>query len=110
MIANLGALKNEYAASNDAARKAEIYKQYNDGIEKAKAMEGKLVSAAEDAYAKAAQHQTQDFTEILVATLADRVMRDDYEKAFELGKTLMDHRCSDKLSACHGRCGRVLRE
>ena len=28
LIANLGALKNEYATSTDAARKAEIYKQY----------------------------------------------------------------------------------
>ncbi len=96
LIANLGALKNEYAGSNDAARKAEIYKQYNDGIEKAKAMEGKLVSAAEDAYAEAPNTDPK-ITEILVATLADRVMRDDYEEAFELGKTLMDHRCSDKL-------------
>ena len=55
LIANLGALKSEYATTTNAARKAEIYKQYYgpEGIEKAKAMEGKLVAAAEAAYAEA---------------------------------------------------------
>ena len=33
-------LEKRYATSTDAARKAEIHKQYNEGIEKAKAMEG----------------------------------------------------------------------
>ena len=95
LIANLGALKSEYATSTDAARKAEIRKQYNDGIEKAKAMEGKLVAAAESAYAEAPNADPK-IAEILVATLGDRVTRDDYEPAFKLGKTLMDNKCSDK--------------
>ena len=68
LIANLGALKSEYATSNDAARKAEIRKQYNEGIEKAKAMEGKLVAAAESAYAEAPNADPK-IVELLVATL-----------------------------------------
>ena len=95
LVANLGALKNEYATSKDAARKAEIRKQYNEGIEKARAMEGKLVAAAESAYAKAPNADPQ-ITELLVVTLADRVKFDDYEAAFKLGKTLMDNKCTEK--------------
>ena len=53
LIANLGALKNEYATSKSDTRKAEIRKQYNEGVEKAKAMEGKLIASAENAYAEA---------------------------------------------------------
>ena len=60
LIANLGALKNEYATSNDAARKAEIHKQYYEGVEKAKAMEGKVVAAAEGAYAEAPNADPDD--------------------------------------------------
>lgn len=49
LIGKLGALKNEYATATDSARKAEIRKQYYgpDGIEKAQAMEVKLIAAAE---------------------------------------------------------------
>ena len=48
LIGKLGALKNEYATATDA-RKADIRKQYYgpDGIEKAQAMEVKLIAAAE---------------------------------------------------------------
>ncbi|MGA2258848.1 MAG: hypothetical protein ABSG53_29625, partial [Thermoguttaceae bacterium] len=53
LIANLGALKSEYATATDAAKKAEIRKQYNEGVEKAKALEGKLVEAAESAFSEA---------------------------------------------------------
>ena len=70
LIANLGALKNEYATSTDAARKAEIHKQYDEGIEKAKAMEGKVVAAAENAYAEAPNADPK-IVEVLVATLYD---------------------------------------
>jgi cyclophilin family peptidyl-prolyl cis-trans isomerase len=95
LIANLGALKSEYATSADSARKAEISKQYNEGLEKAKAMEGKLVDAAEAAYAEA-PNTDPNVTQMLVATLYDLVARDDYEPAFKLGKLLMDNKCTDK--------------
>ena len=109
MIANLGALKSEYATATDAARKAEIHKQYNEGIEKAKAMEGKLVAAAESAYAEAPNADPK-IVEILVAILGERVKRDDYEAGLQ---TRQD--CSWTISAptstCRaGRRGRLLRE
>ena len=61
LIANLGALKSEYATATDAAKKAEIRKQYNEGIEKAKAMEGKLVAAAESRLRRSPQRRPQDY-------------------------------------------------
>ncbi len=95
LIGNLGALKNEYAASKDAARKAEIHKQYDEGVEKAKAMEGKVVAAAESAYVEAPNADPK-IVEVLVATLYEFVRGDDYEPAYKLGKTLMDHKCTEK--------------
>ena len=96
LIASLGALKNEYATSTSAARKAEIRKQYDEGVEKAKGMEGKLVAAAESAYAEAPNADPK-ITDLLVVILGDRVRRDDYEAAFQLGKTLMDNKCTSKF-------------
>ena len=97
LVANLGALKSEYATSTDAARKAEIYKQYYgpDGVKKAQAMEGKVVAAAESAYAES-PNADPNITELLVATLHDYVGHDDYEPAYKIGKVLMDGKCSDK--------------
>ncbi len=95
LIANLGALKAEYATSTDTARKVEIRKQYNEGREKAKAMEGKLVAAAESAYAEA-PNADSNIVELLVGTLYDAVSHDDYEPAYKLGKLLMDNKCAEK--------------
>ena len=95
LIANLGALKSEYATSTDAAKKAEIHKQYYDGIEKAKELEGKLVAAAENAYTEAPNTDPK-ITELLAVILLDYVGREDYEAAFKLGKTLMDNKCVEK--------------
>ncbi len=97
LVANLGALKSEYATSTDAARKAEIYKQYYgpQGVKKAQEMEGKVVDAAESAYAES-PNADPNITELLVATLHDDVTHDDYEPAYKIGKVLMDGKCSDK--------------
>ena len=96
LVANLGALKNEYATSASDTRKAEIRKQYNEGIVQANAMVGKVVAAAESAYAEAPNTDPK-ITELLVVTLAERVKREDYEAAFPVGKTLMEHKCTDKF-------------
>jgi len=96
LIANLGAMKSEYATTTDAARKAEIRDQYNAGVEKAKQMEGKLVSAAESAFAEAPNADPK-VEEVLVSTLFERVAHDDYETAFRLGKTLMDGKTNNKF-------------
>ena len=96
LIANLGALKSQYATTTDAAKKAEIRQQYEQGVATAKAMEGKLVEGAASAYAEAPNTDSK-ITEILVATLGDRVIREDYETAFKIGKLLMDNKCPDKF-------------
>ena len=48
-------------------------------------MEGKLVAAAEDAYAEA-PNADPEIVEFLAATLYDFVAHDDYEPAFKIGK------------------------
>lgn len=95
LIAGLGAMKNEYATSTDAARKAEIHKQYYEGVEKAKLMEEKVLAAAENAYAEA-PNADPNIVQVLVATLYESVTRDDFEPAFKLGKMLLENKCSEK--------------
>src|SRR5208282_2289830 len=95
LVASLGALKSEYATSTDAARKAEIRKQYEAGVQKAQGMEGKVVAAAEGAYAEAPNADT-NIVDILVATLFEYVNHDDFEPAFRIGKELMDNKCTEK--------------
>ena len=58
-------------------------------------MEGKLVAAAESAYAEA-PNADPNIVQVLVATLYEFVEHDDYEAAFKLGKMLMDNKCTDK--------------
>ena len=94
LVANLGILKSEYATSTDAARKAEIRKQYDEGREKAVAMKEKLVPAAESAFAEA-PNADPNIVEFLVASLYYGVTHDDFEAAFKLGKTLMDNKCTE---------------
>ncbi len=96
LVANLGALKVEYNTTTDATRKAEIYKQFQDGFEKATAMERKVVAAAKVAYIEA-PNADPNIVDLLVADLYDSVKIDDYEAAFQLGKTLMDNKCANKL-------------
>ena len=90
-------MKSEYATSTDAARKAEIHKQYADGIVKATAMEAKLVAAAEGAFAESPNADPK-ITEVLLSILSERVGREEYESAFQLGKTLMDNKCANKYA------------
>ncbi len=93
LIANLGALKSEYTTSTDAAKKAEIARQYKKGVAKAESMEGQLISAAEDAFAEA-PNADPEIVKLLAITLYEQVERDDYEPAFKLGKLLMDNKCT----------------
>jgi cyclophilin family peptidyl-prolyl cis-trans isomerase len=101
LIAGLLSMKIDYATA-DAAKKAEIYKQYNAGLEKAKVMEGKLVAAAEAAFLEA-PNSDANVTQVLVGTLFEFVKNDDYEPAFPLAKLLMDNKCNaHELAALAG--------
>jgi len=96
LVAKLGAMKIEYNTSTDNAKKTEIRKQYKEGLDKAVALEGKLVPAAESVYLEA-PNADANVVKVLVETLGERVIRDDYEAAFKLGKMLMDNKCTDKF-------------
>ena len=72
-------------------------------------MEGKVVAAAENAYAES-PNADPNITELLVATLHDYVTRDDYEPAYKLGKTLMDDKCYRQARPGTCRRGCLLRE
>ena len=109
MIANLGAFKNEYATSTDAARKAEIRKQYKEGIEKAKAMEGKLVAAAVTPMPKPPS-RSENVVKVLVGTLYEFVWKRITRTLSSVGKTLMDNKCTEKLRARAGGRGGLLCE
>jgi hypothetical protein len=95
LISKLAAIKSENANSSDVGKKSELDKKHKEGVEKVKALEVKLVAAAESAFAEAPNGDPK-VTNVLVRALADRVSRDDYESAFSLGKVLMDHKCSEK--------------
>jgi cyclophilin family peptidyl-prolyl cis-trans isomerase len=94
LVANLGALKTEYATATDSAKKAEIKKQFNEGVAKAQAIERKLAAAAAGAYAEA-PNSDKKIVDLLVGTLYDLVTHDDFEPAYQLGKTLMDNKCDE---------------
>lgn len=94
LLAELTKLKTEYPTANDQ-RKAEIKSKWDELMAKATAMEAQLVAAGEKAYTEAPNADPQ-VTELLVGVLADYDHQDDYEKAFALGKLLMDHKCPDK--------------
>jgi cyclophilin family peptidyl-prolyl cis-trans isomerase len=95
LVAKTSALRAEYTASTDAAKKAEIAKQYNELREKAMGRIGELVSAAKNAYEEAPNADAK-VTEVLLGTLFDQIGNDDYEPAFALGKLLMDKKCPEK--------------
>ena len=95
LVANLGALKIEYNTSPDASRKTEIAKQYKEGLQRALALEEKVVAAAESAYLEA-PNVDPELVDLLAAILKDDVKVNDYENAFTIGKLLMDNKCPNR--------------
>ena len=79
----------------DAAERTRIEAQWKNLVEKATAMQDKLIAAAEKAFAEAPNADPKDHG-LLVGLVDDWDQRDDYEKALDLGKFLMDHGCKDK--------------
>ena len=92
LLADLTEMQSKYAAASNAATKAEIATKFNVERDKAHAMAGQLVTAAENAYTET-PNADKDVMDVLVGTLIDQVDRDDYEPAFKLGKMLMDNKC-----------------
>lgn len=94
LLAQLRALFEEYRGA-EPQRRTEIQKQYAELLAKGQQMEPAIVAAAKSAYAEApnANPQLQEF---LLAMLGDQIKRDNYEKALDLAKLLIEKRCPDK--------------
>ncbi len=105
-IGKLGAMKVEYTSSGDAAKKAQIAKDYKALFATTPALLDKLLDTAKAAYAEA-PNSDKAITDLLVSTLSDCTYRDlqnhrkvgidDYERAFPIGKLLMDKKCPDPM-------------
>jgi cyclophilin family peptidyl-prolyl cis-trans isomerase len=94
VLADLTAMKTEYAAAGNADKQKEIATKFNAQRDKAHEMAEKLITAAQDAYTEA-PNADKDVTDVLIGTLIDQIDRDDYEPAFKLGKMLMDNKCDN---------------
>jgi cyclophilin family peptidyl-prolyl cis-trans isomerase len=94
LLADLASLQLKYRKATEDQR-TEIQQQWKALVAKGEKLEPKLIAAAERAYAEApnADKQVTDF--LVTRQLARMVHRDDYERAAEIGKLLMDHNCPD---------------
>ncbi len=94
VLGDLASLQLKYRKATEDQR-TEIQQQWKTVVAKGEKLEPKLIAAAERAYAEApnADKQVTDF--LVSRQLARMVHRDDYERAAEIGKLLMDHDCPD---------------
>jgi cyclophilin family peptidyl-prolyl cis-trans isomerase len=93
LLTKMGALKEQYSTA-DAKQKADIQGQWKELVAKATTVEEQLVATSQKAYQEAPGADKQ-VTNLLVGLLMDWCQRDDYERAFAVGKLLMDHHCGD---------------
>ncbi len=93
LLGDLASLQLKYRKATEDQR-TEIQQQWKAVVAKGDKLEPKLIAAAERAYAEAPNADKQ-VTDFLVKLLAQKVHRDDYELAAEIGKLLMDHNCPD---------------
>lgn len=94
LLAELANLQVRYRTA-DEDKQAALKQQWDELMAKGRKLEPKLIEAAEKAYAEA-PNTDKDVTAFLVKLLAQRVQRDDYEPAAEIGKLLMDNKCAEK--------------
>ena len=95
LLGELANLQVKYRKATEDQR-TEIQQQWKELVAKGEKLEPKLIEAAEKAYAEAPNADKQ-ITDFLVGKqLARMVQRDDYEPAAEIGKLLMDNKCTDK--------------
>ncbi len=97
LLAELAQLQIKYRTA-DEEKRAEILQQWKDLIAKGEAIEPKLIEAAKKAYAES-PNADNEITKFLVTLLFERVEADDYEPAAEIGRLLMENKCSEKAVA-----------
>jgi cyclophilin family peptidyl-prolyl cis-trans isomerase len=93
ILAEATNLRVEYRTA-DARQQAELKAKWNQLMEKGAAAREELVAAAQKAYAEAPNADKQ-VSDALVFELSAWNKSDDYEKAFPIGKLLMDNHCAD---------------
>ncbi len=94
LLGELAGLQVKYRTA-DEEKRAEIQQQWKDLITQGEKMEPKLIEAAKKAYAES-PNADKDVTNYLVKLLAQKVHRDDYEPAAEIGKLLVENKCSEQ--------------
>ena len=90
ILAELRDLKFEQYPKAGIDRRIEISKRYDELIAEGEAMQGELVAAAVETY-KEAPNKYPAVTQLLAGIVSWDCEADDYEKAFELGSTLIEH-------------------
>ena len=90
ILAELRDLKFTQYPKAGVDRRVEISKRYNELIAKGETMQGELVAAAVAAY-KEAPNADLAITQFLGGIVTWDCQADDYEKAFELAHTLIEH-------------------
>jgi len=101
IVSELAGLQLRYRTANDDTQ-IEIQQQWVQLIAKGEQMEGPLFAAAQKAFA-VAPNEDKNLTEFLMKSLAEKIRKDDYESAAQIGKLLMDHHCdSERLPALAG--------
>jgi cyclophilin family peptidyl-prolyl cis-trans isomerase len=94
ILADLADLRARYRRGSAAERTA-IQAQWQERVATAGTMLEKLISAARQAFAEAPNADPQA-TDLLVGIVAGWNLRDDYEKAIDLGNFLIAHGCRDQ--------------
>jgi cyclophilin family peptidyl-prolyl cis-trans isomerase len=94
MVAELADLRARYRGGTAAERTA-IQAQWQERVATADGMLEKLISTARQAFAQAPNADPQ-VTDLLVGTVAEWNLRDDYEKALDLGNFLVAHGCKNQ--------------
>ena len=94
VLAELANLQVRYRTA-DEDKQAAIKQQWGELIAQGQKLEPKLIAAAKKAYAEA-PNADKGVTVFLVKLLAEEVASDDYEPAAEIGKLLMENKCSEK--------------
>ena len=97
LLTKLENLRIQYRTA-DEKKRTEMQQQWKLLMGQATTLQEQLITTAQNAYREAPNANAQ-VTELLVALLNDWVQHDDYEKAFPIGKLLMDNKCPEKAVA-----------
>ncbi|MEN6458560.1 MAG: peptidylprolyl isomerase [Thermoguttaceae bacterium] len=97
LLGELANLQLKYKKANEEQRTA-IQAKWKELIAKGEKLQPKLIDAAEKAYDEA-PNADKDVSDFLVKLLFQKVQRDDFEPAYEIGSLLMKHKHPELIVA-----------